>query len=92
MFQINNTLKYIKGSKENFGGVSITAIGNLFQLQPVMDSYIFKDLDNTEYAILAPNLWQDYFKMFELKEIMRQRESKVFVEILNRLRDDILKI
>ena len=57
MFQINNTLKYIKGSKENFGGVSITAIGNLFQLQPVMDSYIFKDLDNTEYAILAPNLW-----------------------------------
>ena len=92
MFQINNTLKYIKGSKENFGGVSITAIGNLFQLQPVMDSYIFKDLDNTEYAILAPNLWLDYFKMFELKEIMRQRESKVFVEILNRLRDDILKI
>ena len=57
-----------------------------------MDSYIFKDLDNTEYAILAPNLWLDYFKMFELKEIMRQRESKVFVEILNRLRDDILKI
>ena len=36
--------------------------------------------------------------MFELKEIMRQRESKVFAEILNRLRegnhthDDILKI
>ena len=63
-----------------------------------MDRYIFKDLDNSEYAILAPNLWQDYFKMFELKEIMRQRESKVFAEILNRLRegnhtaDDILKI
>ena len=36
--------------------------------------------------------------MFELKEIMRQRESKVFAEIWNRLRegnhtaDDILKI
>ena len=96
--QINNRLKDIKGSKENFGGVSIIAIGGLFQLQPVMDSYIFKDLDNSEYAILAPNLWQEYFKMFELKEIMRQRESKVFAEILNRLRegnhtkDDILKL
>ena len=96
--QINNRLKDIKGSKENFGGVSIIAIGDLFQLQPVMDSYIIKDLDNSEYAILAPNLWQDYFKMFELKEIMRQRESKVFAEILNRLRegnhtkDDILKL
>ena len=32
--------------------------------------------------------------MFELKEIMRQKDSKVFAEILNRLReaDDILKI
>ena len=96
--QINNRLKDIKGSKENFGGVSIIAIGDLFQLEPVMDRYIFKDLDNSEYAILAPNLWQEYFKMFELKEIMRQRESKVFAEILNRLRegnhtnDDILKL
>lgn len=36
--------------------------------------------------------------MFELHEIMKQRESKVFAEILNRLRegnhtnDDLLKI
>ena len=59
--QINNRLKDIKGSKEPFGGVSIIAIGDLFQLEPVMDRYIFKDLDNSEYAILAPNLWQDYF-------------------------------
>ena len=28
-----------------------------------------------------------YFRMFELDEIMRQRESKVFPEILNRLRE-----
>ena len=96
--QINNRLKDIKGSKEDFRGVSIIAIGDLFQLEPVMDRYIFKDLDNSEYAILAPNLWQSYFKMFELKEIMRQKESKVFAEILNRLRegnhtvDDILTI
>ena len=95
--QINNRLKDIKGSKQDFGGVSIIAIGDLFQLQPVMDRYILKDLDY-EYAILAGNLWRDYFKMFELKEIMRQRDSKVFAEILNRLREgnhtahDILKI
>ena len=96
--QINNRLKDIKGSREDFGGVSIIAIGDLFQLQPVMDGYIFKDMDNSEYGILAHNLWQQHFKMFELQEIMRQRESKVFAEILNRLREgkhtqgDILKI
>ena len=30
-------------------------------------------------------MWGKYFKMFELDEIMRQRESKMFAEILNRL-------
>ena len=96
--QINNRLKDIKGSKEDFGGVSIIAIGDLFQLKPVMDGLIFKDFDNSEYGVLTPNLWKKHFRMLELDEIMRQRDSKVFAEILNRLRErkhtehDILKI
>ena len=95
--QINNRLKDIKGSKEDFDGVNMV-IGDLFQLEPVMDRCIFKNLDNSENAVLAPNKWQDNFNMFELEEIMRQRETKVFAEILNRLReekhtkDDILKL
>lgn len=48
-----------------------------------MDGYIFKDIDNSEYSVLLPNLWQDHFKMFVLNEIMRQNESKA----LNRLRE-----
>ena len=84
--QINSRLKDIKGSNEDFGGVSIIAIGDLFQLEPVIDRYIFKNLDNSDYAILSPNKWQERFNMFELEEIMRQRDSKVFAEILNRLR------
>ena len=35
-----------------FGGVRIIALGDLFQLQPVMDGYVFKDLKNSEYAAL----------------------------------------
>ncbi|PFX15510.1 ATP-dependent DNA helicase PIF1 [Stylophora pistillata] len=95
--QINNRLKDIKGSQLPFGAVSIVAVGDLFQLQPVMDGYLFKDLD-TDYSVLAPNLWQQHFKMFELHEIMRQRESKMFAQLLNRLREgkhtcqDIMKL
>ena len=44
-------------------------------------------MDNDEYGVLAPNVWQELFKMFELKKIMRQRESKDFAELLNRLRE-----
>ena len=96
--QINNRLKDLKGCALPFGGVSIIAIGDLFQLPPVMDRYIFNDYDNFEYGILAPNIWKELFKMFELTEIMRQRESKEFAALLNRLREgthtqeDILKL
>ena len=84
--QISNRLKDVKGCKD-FGGVSIVAIGDLFQLEPVMDSYVFKDLKNLDYAVLAPNLWQQHFAMFELTEIMCKRESKFFAELLNRIRE-----
>lgn len=84
--QINKRLQDIKGTTSDFGGVSIVAIGDLFQLQPVFDGYCFEDL-HTDYAALATNLWQKHFTMFELNEIMRQRESRQFAEILNRLRE-----
>ena len=63
-----------------------------------MDRYILKDLDNSEYGILATNLWQEHLKMFELKTLMRKRKSEEFAEIFNRLREgkhtrsDILRI
>ena len=53
-----------------------------------MNGYIFTDVQSfNSYNILALNLWTKYFRMFELDEIMRQRERKVFAEILNRLRE-----
>lgn len=60
--QINKRLKDIKGSKDDFGGV-IIAFADLFQHQNVKDGYIFEDIDNSEYSILAPNLWQKHFKI-----------------------------
>ena len=59
--QINNRLKDIKGSKEAFGGVSVIALGDLFQLDPVMDRYVFKDMKDSENGALAPNLWKELF-------------------------------
>lgn len=96
--QINNRPRDIKGSSLPFGGVSIITIGDLFQLTPVMDSYVFKETQNLEYSILALKLWQELFTMFEIDEIMRQRDCKLFAEMLNRLREgkqtpqDIIKL
>lgn len=84
--QINKRLQEIKGIEKHFGGVSIVAVGDLFQLKSVFDSYVFEPLKGN-YGVLANNLWIKHFKMYELCQIMRQRESRQFAEILNRLRE-----
>lgn len=59
--------------------------GDLYQLKPVRDCWIFENIDNA-YGSLAPNLFQDNFVFFELDEIMRQKDDKLFAELLNRIR------
>ena len=54
--QIYKSLQDTKGRANDFGGVSIVAIGDLFQLQPVFDGYVFGDLES-DYAPLVDNLW-----------------------------------
>ena len=69
-----------------FGGVHIILVGDLFQLRPVGDSWIFADCKE-DYASLATNLCKTHFLMFELTEIMRQKEDQTFAELLNRVRE-----
>ena len=38
---------------------------------------------NIQGNILVSNFWQKHFKMFELHEIMRQRESKYLLTLAN---------
>ncbi|XP_033729556.1 uncharacterized protein LOC117318706, partial [Pecten maximus] len=82
---INERLQQVTGKKTDFGGISVIAVGDLYQLQPIADSWIFKDLSNPGQG-LATNLWKKHFKVFELDEIMRQKGDVQFAELLNRLR------
>ena len=74
-------LQEIMGSRRPFGSVSIVAFGDLLQLIPVQDAWIFsnKNLPNT--SSLATYIWS------ELTEIMRQKEGYSFAQLLNRLRE-----
>ena len=76
--------KNILRNKLPFGGVNIIAIGDLFQLQPVKSHFIFMGLQHN-YGPLATNLWCNYFTLFELKEIMHQKDDQQFAKLLNRL-------
>lgn len=82
---INNRLQLLTGLKRPFGGISIIAVGDFFQLKPIMDGWIFQDLKQNSQA-LACNLWKENFTLFELDEVMRQKDDLAFAQLLNRLR------
>ncbi|MCG7875518.1 MAG: AAA family ATPase [Candidatus Thiodiazotropha endolucinida] len=86
---IDQRLQALKGTRTPFGGVSIIAVGDLYQLKPVSGDWIFNDMKN-DAAALSRNLWKDLFTMFELTEIMRQKDDLEFAEMLNRLRINAL--
>lgn len=83
---INLRLQEIKGCCKPFGGVSVVAFGDLYQLKPVMDSWIFT-LPRMGIECIGANLWRDHFTIFELDEIMRQKDDFAFAQLLNRLRE-----
>ena len=82
---IHLRLQEIMGNNLIFGGVNIIAVGDLYQLKPVMGQFIFEDYSRN-YEPLATNLWTEYFKIYNLTQIMRQKDDKKFTQLLNRLR------
>ena len=72
--QIHRRLEEIKGT---------IAVGDLYQLPPVGGNFVF-DLPKDPYARLHKSLWST-FLLAELTTVMRQKNKKQFVEILNRV-------
>ena len=68
-----------------FGNISILAVGDLFQLQPVCQLYVFGEVSDA-YARVhgSGSLWKDEFSMMELDQVMKQRGDKEFAELLCR--------
>ena len=89
LLEIHKRLQQIKGVLPDvmFGGVSILAVGDLYQLPPVGQPALF-DMVTDSYARLhgSGSLWKDEFEMIELDEIMRQRGDSTFTELLCRVR------
>jgi hypothetical protein len=85
LLHIHQRLKEIFGcsSAKLFAGISVIAVGDLYQLPPIKKKAVF---DN--FKIEAHNLCHPWsvFKMIELTEIMRQKNDKAFTELLNRIR------
>jgi len=96
---IHKRLTEIKGTDDteiHFGGLSIIAVGDFYQLPPVRDRFVFQN--GKSYTQGSTHLWRELFKMIELTANMRQRNDQCYSDILNRIRtgnqtnEDIAKL
>lgn len=81
---MHERLVQIKKNRLSFGGVSVIAVGDFFQLPPVKQKKTERLYhDNVSYP---EDFWTECFKLVELTEVMRQSEDLKFSEMLNRIR------
>ena len=85
LIHINQRLKEIFDvpDVQLFAGLSILAVGDLYQLPPIKRKPVFANYTKDAYNLWHP--WQ-LFTMIELTEIMRQKNDQPFAQLLNRFR------
>ena len=55
---LNLRLQQITDTNKPFGGLSIITVGDLYQLKPVFDKWIFEQ-SNDVYSAFATNIWKE---------------------------------
>ena len=74
LLEVHERLQQIKGVTSDsttctFGGVSVLAVGDLYQLPPIgQPALLDKVTDSYAQLYKSGSLWQDEFTMFELCE------------------------
>lgn len=74
--KVSKVLQILRRNSNEFGGIQLVLVGDLFQLPPVEGRYCFQ----------SP-LWDKCnFEIYELTKNMRQKDDEPFMEMLKRLR------
>ncbi|KAG5666208.1 hypothetical protein PVAND_017645 [Polypedilum vanderplanki] len=88
MNQISSNLKQVFRSQQEFAGRSVIVVGDFYQLRPIGGSFAFKPRNSNlrdSLTVLCDNPQWRLFKLFELTEIMRQKDDHRFAQALSRL-------
>ena len=88
---IDFTLKRIRRSTQPFGGVQLLAIGDLYQLSPVVRAQtwtVLRKYYKSPFFFDSQAWLQSNTHRIELKKVYRQ-EDQTFIDILNNIRNGI---
>ena len=86
---IERFIRHVKGNQEPFGGVQVIAVGDFYQLPPVVNSEDRKQLKQygweSEFAFDAKCF--KGFSVLQLNEVLRQKGDNSFIKILHEARE-----
>ncbi len=84
---IDRLMRYAKGYQAlPFGGAQLIIVGDFYQLPPVVKGYEQQQLREAGYSspfVFSSQVFQNNFKVVELKEVHRQKGDPKFLEILD---------
>jgi hypothetical protein len=81
---ISKRLCQVFQTSRPFGGKSVIVLGDFYQLPPICDQFVFSSGKDPVQRMIGNVLWSK-FQLFELTEIMRQKDDLPYAEALGRL-------
>lgn len=83
---IDRLLRYIKNNDRPFGGIQMIAIGDFYQLPPVVagreEAKQMKAAGYDTPFIFSSRVFKNNFKILTLNEVLRQKGDPAFIELL----------
>jgi hypothetical protein len=83
--KINFQLQDIFCNNSFMGGVSFIAVGDLRQLPPVLDRYVYENNHLDGRHAISPSHWDEHFRIFYLTDKMRAQKDPEFASICDRV-------
>ena len=83
--KINFQLQDILCNNKFMGGLSFVAVGDLRQLPPVLDGYIYENNNLDGRPAISPSHWDEHFRIFYLTDKMRAQKDPEFASICDRV-------
>lgn len=83
---MDRLMQHAKGNSHPFGGVQVIAIGDFYQLPPVVKYAEDKELKKVGYSspfIFSSHVFQKNFEILSLSKVERQKGDPEFIELLN---------